>query len=62
MTPETEALLAFDVDEVLAEAARSAAARTPEELARLEAAEFLVDRGCPADARLAARWLLGMVA
>lgn len=67
MTAETEALLAFDVDEALRAALEADAKRTPEdreraelalERARLEAAEFLIDGGSPADARLAASWLL----
>lgn len=65
------AVLAFDVDAVREEA-RLHALRMPLEertraalavgRARFEAAEFLVDRGSPTDARLAARWLLGMAA
>ena len=67
MTPETTALLSFDVDEALAAARDADARRTPDERkraaealerARFEAAEFLVDRGNPAEARLAAGWLL----
>jgi len=71
MRPETEALLAFDVGDALRAAREADAKRTPEdreraeralERARLEAAEFLVDCGSPADARLAAAWLLGRAA
>ncbi|HPA53256.1 MAG TPA: hypothetical protein PLP50_16815 [Thermoanaerobaculia bacterium] len=69
MTPATEALLAFDVDEVLADAKRAAARRTPEERARhiaalgrarIEAARYLLAHGNPSDRRLAARFAFGM--
>jgi hypothetical protein len=71
VTPETTALLAFDVNEVLRLAREADARRTPAdrsraadalERARFEAAEFLVDRGNPAGARFAAGWLLRRVA
>lgn len=71
MTPETTALLAFDVNEVLrvareAGARQTAAARKSvadaHERVRFEAAEYLVDRGNAAEAHLAAQWLLGKVA
>ncbi len=61
------AVLAFDVDATLRAAREAEAKRIPEDReraefgldrARLEAAEFLVDGGSPADARLAAAWLL----
>ena len=65
------AVLAFDVSATLRAAREAGTTRTPEDLeraalalerARLEAAEFLVDGGSPADARLAAAWLLRRVA
>ena len=71
MTPETESLVSLDVDELLRLAREADARRTPAdrsraadalERARFEAAEFLVDRGNPAEARLAAGWLLRRVA
>ncbi len=71
MTPETESLVSLDVDELLRLAREADARRTPAdrsraadalERARFEAAEFLVDRGNPADARFAAGWLLRRVA
>lgn len=61
----------FDVDELLRLAREADARRTPAdrrraaaalERARFEAAEFLVDCGNPAEARLAAGWLLRRVA
>jgi hypothetical protein len=71
VTPETEAIVGLDVDAVLRVARDADARRTPAdrkraaealERARFEAAESFVDRGSPADARLAARWLLGRAA
>lgn len=65
--PGLAEVLAFDVSAVLREARASDSRRTPEERerfalaidrARFEAAEFLVDGGSPADALLAASWLL----
>lgn len=67
MTPESEAILGFDVDEVLLEAEAHESRRSLEEReeaafavtrARLEAAAYLVDHGSPSDALLAAEWLL----
>ena len=71
MTPGTTAILDFDVDEVLRLGREADVKRTPAdrkraadalERARFEAAEFLVDRGNPAEARLAAGWVLRRVA
>lgn len=71
MTPETDPLVALDVDGLLDDAREAHARRTPADrsraadalkLARFEAAEFLVDRGNPAEARFAAGWLLRRVA
>lgn len=71
MRADVAAVLAFDVDAAIRAAREADAKRTPEdreraelalERARLEAAEFLVDGGSPADARLAAAWILGRVA
>jgi hypothetical protein len=71
MTPGTAALVAFDVPAAIREAQDRESSRTPEDReraalaiarARFEAAEFLVDGGSPADARLAARWLLARAA
>lgn len=71
MTPETEAVLAFDVGAAIRAAQEADERRPPEDReraelatdrARFEAAEFLIDGGSPADARLAAKWLLGRAA
>ena len=69
MTPETAAIVAFDVDEVLADVRASEAKRTPEEKeraalaidrARFEAARFLLANGTPGDRQIAARFAFGV--
>jgi len=61
---ECKRLRLIDVDEILAAPSHPPMPAAPlaVDRARLEAAEFLIDRGSLADARLAAGWLIARAA